>query len=246
MGSKAAALILLNVVLTFSAGLLARNFVLNPELAKIERINDEKILRQLAVIENITQNTMAESIRRIKATAARSSDRDDQFTTALFQIAASSDLNYIIAASANGSLLQFHPGAHFNSEKAPTPETLNGIVDAVKTQSSGRQPFVNLLNTGQGPLVIAADQLPKFGVTGENGPSLFIAVKHVNAAIIERINQLAGVELQLMNAEQFGGLRNEPRALSGLRSDNNYLLPTVNPSLRRPLSSHHAAMTIKS
>lgn len=36
LGWKAAALILLNVVLTVSAGLAARNLLLNPELAKIE------------------------------------------------------------------------------------------------------------------------------------------------------------------------------------------------------------------
>lgn len=67
---KAAALILINVVITFAAGLLARNFILNPELAQVERSNDEKVLRQLNLVQELVVVNLIDSVNRARQIAS--------------------------------------------------------------------------------------------------------------------------------------------------------------------------------
>ncbi|MBN51281.1 MAG: hypothetical protein CMN85_17245 [Spongiibacteraceae bacterium] len=229
LGWKAAALILFNVVLTFSAGLLARNFVLNPELAKVERINDEKILHQLEVIEGLIQNNMAESANRIKAIAARiDGNHWERFATSLSELAAASELSYVIAATSDGGLLQVRPGKYFDASESPTPQDINRILNLVRQHEAVNQTLVTLLEGKHGPMIIAAARLQRAEEKMQQGPSLFVAVSHIDAAFIQRINLLSGVELTLISDQQFDQLRTSPRALSGLRSTDNQLHWNVN------------------
>lgn len=225
---KAAALILLNVVLTFSAGLLARNYVLNPELAKIELINDKKVLHQLEVIEDLTKRNMAESVNRIKVFASRVKNSNwVDFAAGLTELAASSDISFAIAANSDGSLLQVRPGSRFNPENLLSPAQIALILKTAAKVSATDTPLVNLITTQEDALVVAIDRLPDIEQLDVLHPSVFIAVNRINGEFIARVNRLTGVDIRLINQGEFSTLLSAAKALSGLRTIDDELLWSV-------------------
>ncbi len=228
---KATTLILLNVVLTFTAGILARNYLLNPELAKVERLNDQKILHQLGVLENLIKSSMLESVHRLKGIAARiESDHWEQFATALSQLAATSDLNYVIAANEATDVLQVRPGRYFDSDNAPSPNEINQILQAVRTAQE--YPAIDLLQTEGGAVVFASDLIAQ---DNPYRPALFVAVSRIDTPFVNRISAFSGVDITLIDRAHFNTLQQEPRALSGLRSESNRLHWSVNNSSGQPI-----------
>ena len=128
---KAAALILINVVITFAAGLLARNFILNPELAQVERSNDEKILRQLNLIQELVVASLVDSVNRARQTASGiREDHWQQYSVAISSLAANSDYDFVISASRNGDLLRSAPGAPLIAARRRPPKKWNRSLPA--------------------------------------------------------------------------------------------------------------------
>ena len=233
LGWKAATLVLLNVVLTFSAGLLARNLVLNPELAKVERSNDEKILRQLQIIEGMIASEMTDSVNRFKRLAVNvDASQPSQFFDELAELGAESDLSFVLIASTDSSLLEVLPARHYSSGSAPSANEISQILDVVEGHGSGDKVLVTLATTETGPTIIAADRLKAWGGYSD---TFFVAVSRINDNFIEQLNRLAGVEINLITAEQYQKLQNEPKALSGLRSESNHLQWSVPGFDRKPV-----------
>ena len=214
---KAAALILINVVITFAAGLLARNFILNPELAQVERSNDEKILRQLNLIQELVVASLVDSVNRARQTASGiREDHWQQYSVAISSLAANSDYDFVISASRNGDFAQVRPGRTFNRGEAPSSEEVEQII--ARTRTADSYPYVDFVALDEGPAVIAAQQF--LHPDGE-GPELFIVASQINDAFTQRLSAFAGVDLRLTSVEEHALMQQEPRALSGIRSESN-------------------------
>ncbi|MBB3047797.1 diguanylate cyclase (GGDEF)-like protein [Litorivivens lipolytica] len=230
---KATALILINVVITFSAGLLARNYLLNPELAKIERTNDEKTLTQLALIQELITASLIDSANRARQAAATiRSDHWKAYSSAISSVASSSDFGYLISTSAKGDFSQVRPGRYFHESAAPSPSDIRQII--TRARAAPRYPYVDFITLPEGTSVIAAQQLRH---PDNQGPELFIVVSRIDEAFINRISAFAGVDLQLISFEERAQILQEPRALSGIRSESNNLQWTVNDARGQPAVS---------
>ena len=223
---KATTLILLNVVLTFTAGILARNYVLNPELAKVERLNDQKTLHQLGILENLIKSSMLESVNRLQSIAKRiDSNHWEQFATAVQQLDAASDLSYVIVANDATDIVQVRPGPYFDMSDLPTPDEINQILTAMRSQAEF--PALNLLETDGGPVIFAGDTIVQ---PNPYRPAVFIAVSRIDEPFIQRVSTYSGVDITLVNHDEFNALTEEPRALSGLRSESARLHWSVDDS----------------
>ena len=221
---KAAALILINVVITFAAGLLARNFILNPEFAQVERSNDEKVLRQLNLIQELVVASLVDSVNRARQTASGiREDHWQQYSVAISSLAANSDYDFIISASRNGDFAQVRPGRTFNRGVAPSSEEVERIIARARNAES--YPYVDILALDEGPAVLAAQQ---FLHPDGKGPELFIVASQINDAFTQRLSAFAGVDLRLTSFEEHALITQEPRALSGIRSESNTMHWAVN------------------
>ena len=100
-----------------------------------------------------------------------------------------------------------------------------------RARTAESYPYVDFVVFPEGTAVIAAQQ---FRHPDRKGPELFIVASRINEEFTQRISAFAGVSLKLTSFEEYALMKQEPRALSGIRSDSNTLHWAVNDARGMP------------
>ncbi len=226
-GQRALCLISGNVILTFLLTLLARNLLINPDLLAIEQAADRKDIARFEQSIDRYRNILEGRIRRIYSAAGLLEGLDSgiqwqPLVHPLAEIGGYEDLDYYILSNNTGEISELHAGelaVRTKSYPGPAvkPEILEHVLPRLRG-ATGSTISGLYLSTSDGPLAYAAG---KSTWRNKNLPSVYIAVRRLNATLIHEFTERLGLVTELVPAQTFNKEISDSQTKPGQRDEQD-------------------------
>ena len=239
--SKAAIIILGNVLVTFAIGLISRELLLNPALLEIEREGDVKDIHRFEQALTRYQQVLEKRISRILAAAAVMESLEEQVNWApvlghLSKIGGYDELDYFITSDQTGSNSTMQAGEFVTKYNSPpTPEAVHEILRHALQQIDGSNRFsmYGMTDTQHsGPVIYA---IVKAQWQSEVLPEVFVLVRQINEPMIAEFAHSLGLGIELLDQATLLDILKRPGLQLAVRDRENAYYAVINGDNGQPV-----------
>ncbi len=227
--SKATLIVASTMLFSIIAGLLAREFILNPHLLKIEHAADTRDIRRFEQAVERYRENLEGRIKRIFSAAGLLQTLEGQVNWSpimlkMARIGGYEELDYFILANDSGSQFTVHAGQLLDDVNTlPSNAAIEQLLDTVTAQLSSRHGSTTsglLLSPEDGPLVYAAGRA---NWSTDKLPATYIAVRRMNTEMIAGLGERLGLTVSAISHQESQQQRQRQQVELGQRSDHDTL-----------------------
>ncbi|WP_269619017.1 hypothetical protein [Zhongshania sp. BJYM1] len=232
-----------NVVVIFVLALLARNYILNPDLLKIEHAADQKDIQRFEQALDRYRLVLEGRIKRIYEAAGLLESLDDTINWQpliqhLAKIGGYEDLDYFILSDESGANAVLQAGEFVDRNGSPPPQqALDEILAHIlpKLDSSNRSAISGLFRSASdGPIVYAAGRAHWHS---KKLPSIYIAVRRLNDTMIPDFTAQLGLDAEIISPTILNEELDKYDIALGQRSTIDTLYSEVEGDDKQPIMS---------
>ena len=232
-----------NVIVIFVLALLARNYILNPDLLAIERASDQRDIQRFEQALDRYRLNLEGRIKRIYAAAGVLESLDSSINWQpiiqhLAKIGGYEELDYFILADDSGQNALLQAGEFVDRDNsAPSQKALNEILAHIlpKLERHNLATISGLYKSkADGPIAYAAGHA---SWSSKKLPSVYIAVRRLNHTMIPSFTEALGLSAQAISEQTLKEELKSNNVELGVRSNDDTLLTQVYGDDGEPLIS---------
>jgi len=223
-----------NVIVIFVLALLARNYILNPDLLAIEHAADQRDIQRFEQALDRYRLNLEGRIKRIYAAAGVLESLDSHINWQpivqhLAKIGGYEELDYFILADETGANALLQAGEFVDRDSSPpSQQALNDILAHIlpKIESNKRSTISGLFKSQyDGPIAYAAGRAHW---SSDKLPAVYIAVRRLNQTMIPDFTERLGLSAEVISAQTLKEELQNHKVILGERTKHDTLYTRVN------------------